>query len=167
MRTHTRLRSAHAPSRPHAPPLYALRLPRSPSSSPIQYFNHVVRRISARTGIVTRVAGTGSAGNDPPGGLARATRIQRPTHVFMDAGSNLYIAEFSAWTGSSEGYDRLRRVSPDGIMHYVAGGVGNTHRGQGLLPHFAALNGLYSVVGDTKGNLLMAEVSGWWLRTGE
>ncbi|MDC0766763.1 NHL repeat-containing protein [Streptomyces sp. HD] len=74
--------------------------------------NHRVRKVS-RNGIITTVAGNGTAGYVSDGGPAVATRIHHPHDVALDAAGNLYIAD--------SGNHRLRRVSTNGIITTVAG----------------------------------------------
>jgi hypothetical protein len=55
--------------------------------------NQAIRRVSAATGAVTTVAGTGIAGNSGNNGLATAAQLNNPTGVALDAAGNLYIAD--------------------------------------------------------------------------
>jgi DNA-binding beta-propeller fold protein YncE len=54
--------------------------------------NNAVRRIDARTGIVSTIAG-GHAGDDGDGGPATAAGLARPHGCGLDASGNLYIAD--------------------------------------------------------------------------
>lgn len=77
-------------------------------------FNHRIRRVDARTGIVTTIAGSGQAGFDD-GGLALLARLDHPWGVEFDAAGNLFIAD--AFN------DRIRRVDADtGLIATIAGG---------------------------------------------
>jgi sugar lactone lactonase YvrE len=64
--------------------------------------NHAIRRIDARTGIITTVLGTGTRG-DGPDGDPRACALARPHGVFV-AGSTLYVSDSEA--------HRIRTVAP-------------------------------------------------------
>ena len=80
------------------------------------YGNNRVVRVDAVTGILTLVAGTGTAGNGGDGGLASLTAINGPLGLAMDAAGNLYISEF--------GGNRIRKVDAHtGIMTTVAAGI--------------------------------------------
>ena len=79
--------------------------------------NQRVREVSAATGIVTTVAGTGIAGFSGDGGLATVARLSRPGALALDAHSALYVADV--------GNHRIRRLS-------VATGVVTTFAGNGL-----------------------------------
>jgi uncharacterized protein (TIGR03437 family) len=71
--------------------------------------NHRVRRVSASSGIITTVAGTGVPGNLGDGGPANLAELNSPNSVAVDVSGNLYIAD----TGNS----RVREVTPDGVIH--------------------------------------------------
>ncbi len=55
--------------------------------------NHVVRRIDAASGIITTVAGSGTAGYSGDGGPALAAQFNHPTGVIIDNAHNLYISD--------------------------------------------------------------------------
>jgi hypothetical protein len=66
-------------------------------------------------GIITTVAGNGKHGKpgSGDGGLATSAGLVSPTGVAVDAFGNLFIAD--------EFNDRVRKVSPHGIITTVAG----------------------------------------------
>ena len=76
--------------------------------------NHRIRRVSAATGIITTVAGSGVSGNSGDGGPATAAQINSPNSVAADGFGNLYI---------TDGYSsRVRKVSAaTGAIVTVAG----------------------------------------------
>jgi hypothetical protein len=74
--------------------------------------NNVVERIDATTGILTVVAGTGTAG-DPTDGPATASNLRGPAGVDVDASGNLYIADFLN--------HRVEVVGTDGSLSVIAG----------------------------------------------
>ncbi|HEY9855865.1 MAG TPA: IPT/TIG domain-containing protein [Stenomitos sp.] len=71
-----------------------------------------VRKVDP-SGIITTVAGTGTAGSGGDGGQATMAQLSSPWGLAMDAAGNLYISE-------SVGH-RIRRVDPSGIISTVAG----------------------------------------------
>src|SRR3989441_101947 len=76
--------------------------------------NHRIRRVAASTGIITTVAGTGTAGFGGDGGSATGAQLWTPTGVAVDAAGNLFIAD--------AGNNRIRRVAAGtGIITTVAG----------------------------------------------
>ncbi len=75
--------------------------------------NNRVRRIDAATGIITTVAGNGSAGFSGDGGPATAAQFNHPTGVAIDKNFNLYVGDY---------YNhRVRKV---GLLDCDATGVG-------------------------------------------
>jgi DNA-binding beta-propeller fold protein YncE len=70
------------------------------------------------SGIITTIAGSGDygflhGGFSGDGGSATSATMNDPTGVAVDASGNLFIADFLN--------NRIRRVSPSGIITTVAG----------------------------------------------
>jgi hypothetical protein len=77
-------------------------------------FNARVRRIDGTTGIITTVAGTGTAGGCGDGQAATTAQLDHPTGVALDGSGNLFIADRDT--------ERIRRVDgATGIITTVAG----------------------------------------------
>jgi uncharacterized protein (TIGR03437 family) len=74
--------------------------------------NHRIRKITPG-GIIGTAAGTGEAGFSGDEAAATAARIQRPRGVAVDDAGNLYF--------SDTGNHRIRQVTPDGVIHSIAG----------------------------------------------
>jgi DNA-binding beta-propeller fold protein YncE len=56
-------------------------------------FNHRIRRIEARTGIITTVAGNGSAGYSGDGGPAPQAAFDEPYGIAVDRSGNIFVAD--------------------------------------------------------------------------
>ncbi len=69
--------------------------------------NHRVRKVTP-DGIITTVAGTGVQGYSGDGGPATSAELNAPRDVAVDREGNLFILDY--------GNNRIRRVSPDGII---------------------------------------------------
>ncbi len=83
--------------------------------------NHRVRKISAGTGVITTVAGTGRQGFSGDGGAAVAAAVDSPAGLALDGSGNLYIADTHN--------QRVRRVDAvTGVITTLAG-VGRTGAG--------------------------------------
>jgi sugar lactone lactonase YvrE len=59
--------------------------------------NNVIRKVTISTGVISRVAGTGSVGYSGDGGSATGANLSGPLGVAVDAAGNVYIAD----TGNS------------------------------------------------------------------
>jgi DNA-binding beta-propeller fold protein YncE len=56
-------------------------------------FNHRIRRVEARTGIITTVAGSGEAGHAGDGGPATTAAFNEPYGIAVDHAGNIYVAD--------------------------------------------------------------------------
>jgi hypothetical protein len=74
--------------------------------------NNRVRKVD-RNGVITTLAGTGSAGFGGDGGPAGQAQLNAPTGVCTDAAGNVYINDNSNF--------RVRKVAPSGTISTVAG----------------------------------------------
>ena len=80
----------------------------------VEMQNHVVRRVDAKTGIISTVVGNGTSGFAGDGGKAVKARLKQPHSIALDGAGGLYIADI--------GNQRIRRVDlPSGIIETVAG----------------------------------------------
>lgn len=78
------------------------------------HLNNVVRKIDAISGVITTVAGTGTAGSYGDGGPATAATIIQPYGIFIDKSDDVFIADYY---GAS-----IRKItSSTGIIHKAVG----------------------------------------------
>jgi RHS repeat-associated protein len=105
-----------------------------------------VRRVDP-SGIITTVAGTGTAGYSGNGGRATAAAINQPVGVAFDGSANMYIVEF--------GSHAVRKVSPAGIISAVAGTGSAGYSGDGGPATQAKLYYPFGVEADGEGNLII------------
>ena len=75
--------------------------------------NHRIRKVTPG-GIITTVAGTGTAGAAGDGGPATKAQLNRPYDVKVDSAGDLIIADY--------GNSRIRIVTPNGVINTIAGG---------------------------------------------
>src|SRR5688500_4609040 len=59
----------------------------------VEMRNHVVRRIDARSKVITTVAGNGTAGYSGDGGPATAAQLNQPHSIQFDSAGRLYICD--------------------------------------------------------------------------
>ncbi len=77
-------------------------------------WNHAIRKVDATTGIITTIAGNGTAGYTGDGGLAIHAQLNQPCGVYVDDKENIFIAEY--------GDGVIRRIDgATGIISTVAG----------------------------------------------
>lgn len=74
--------------------------------------NERIRMVST-VGVLSTLAGTGTAGSSGDNGPATAAQLDRPAGLAVDGAGNLFVAD--------ENNHRLRRIAPDGTMTTVAG----------------------------------------------
>jgi len=112
--------------------------------------NQRIRKITASTGIVTTIAGIGTAGFSGDGGLAKAASFSRPTALALDSAGNLYVAD--------TGNHRIRKV--DAVSGNIATVVGNGVQGfagDNQSASSALLDSPYGIAVDTGGNFYIAD----------
>lgn len=86
-------------------------------------FNHVVRRIDARTGTIATIAGTGTRGFSGDGGPATQAELNEPYGVVVDRAGNVYFADRLN--------RRVRRVDASGNISTLAGDGAGKYGGDG------------------------------------
>ena len=113
--------------------------------------NNRVRQVVLSTGIISTVAGNGTAGYAGDGKAATAANLNAPLGLVKDASGNLYIAD--------TGNDVVRQVTTDGNIHTAAGlyGAGFGFGGDGGNPTGAIFD-LPSALGvDASGSLYIVD----------
>jgi sugar lactone lactonase YvrE len=106
-------------------------------------------------GIITTVAGNGTAGFGGDGGPATSARLNSPFGVAVDSSGNLFIADFQN--------HRIRKVDAiTGIITTVAGSgptgfLAGGFSGDGDPATSARLNSPFGVAVDSSGNLFIAD----------
>lgn len=112
--------------------------------------NHRIRVVSAATGQISTVAGTGVSGFAGDGGPAAAAELARPTALAVDAGGNLYVAD----TGNhrvrkiAAGTSQISTVAGDGVEGFAGDGGAATA---------AAIDSPSGLAVDAAGNLFIAD----------
>ena len=113
-------------------------------------FNHVIRKITASTGFISTVAGSGTAGYSGDGGAATSANLNYPTDIALDDSGNLYI--------SVQYSHRIRKVSAlTGNISTVAGTGTAAYGGDGGPATSAQINFPTGVSADAGGNLYIAD----------
>ncbi|WP_161499303.1 NHL domain-containing protein [Flavipsychrobacter stenotrophus] len=111
--------------------------------------NSVIRKVST-SGIISTVAGTGTAGFSGNGGPATAAKINQPTSVAVDDTGNIIFTD--------DANNMIRKINTSGIISTIAGtGTGGYFGDLGLAVN-AQLNSPSGVATDHKGNVFIADV---------
>src|SRR5271168_5376593 len=97
------------------------------------FTNNRIRKVTVSTGVITTVAGNGTAGFTGDSGQATSAELNEPSRFALDSAGNLYIAD--------SGNNRIRKVTVStGVITTVAG------------------NGTFGFTGDT-GQATSAELA--------
>lgn len=119
-------------------------------------WNHRVRKVAATTGVITTIAGNGTAGAAGDGGNASGAQLNRPSGLAFDRAGNLLI--------SDTGNQRVRRidavngdVSATSPISTVAGNGLTAFAGDGGPAVLAALSSPVTVAVDAADNLYIAD----------
>jgi uncharacterized protein (TIGR03437 family) len=115
--------------------------------------NHRIRAISTG-GIVSTVAGGGEYTGD--GGPATNARLSLPYRCAIDSKGNLYISDYSE--------NRVRRVSPGGIISTLAGTGIAGFGGDGGPAANALVDGPMDIAVDSSDNIYFADLNNGRLR---
>lgn len=111
--------------------------------------NSVMRKVDA-AGIITTMAGTGTAGFSGDGGPSTAAKLNFPQGIAVDTAGNVYIADLYN--------SRIRKINvATGIISTVAGNGAATFSGDGGPATDAALWDASAVAVDTNGNLFISD----------
>jgi len=110
--------------------------------------NNRIRKVTPG-GTISTVAGTGTAGSAGDGGPATKAQLNRPYDVKVDSAGDLYIADY--------GNSRIRMVTPDGIIHTIAGGSGPGYTGDGGAAVGAEINQPTGIALAANGTIYIAD----------
>ena len=111
-------------------------------------FNNRIRKVT-RTGIISTVAGGTLSGFDGDGGPATSALLNAPFGVEIGPDGSIYIADTFN--------NRIRKVSPAGIITTIAGSSSFGYGGDGGPAISAEMNSPSSVKLDAWGNVLVAD----------
>ena len=110
--------------------------------------NHRIRKVDTR-GIITTVAGNGTAGFSGDGGKATQAQLNLPSGVAVDDKGNIYISDRSN--------NRVRVVDNKGTITTFAGNGGDRYSGDSGPATKAQLSKPFGLALDKKGNLYIAD----------
>ncbi len=112
--------------------------------------NNVVREVNLKTGIITTVGGTGTAGYSGDGGPATAASLSDPDGIALNGSGNLFIADTNN--------NAVREVNlKTGTITTVAGTGAQGDSGDGGPAISAEVNAPEGIAVDGSGNLFIAD----------
>jgi streptogramin lyase len=114
------------------------------------YGDNCIREVNTN-GIITTVAGNGTAGYSGDGGEAINAELAFPWGVAVDGAGNLFIAD----TGNSV----IRKVDTNGVISTVAGNGTNGYTEDGVAATNTTLDDSDGVAVDALGNLFITDTS--------
>lgn len=119
--------------------------------------NYRVRKITAATGVITTIAGTGTYGFSGDGGAATAAQLANPEGLAVTSTGDLYVAQQAS--------NLVRKIAAGGTITTVAGesnryGFG----GDGGKATSAQMNGPSAVVVGGSGDLFIADTGNMEVR---
>jgi len=116
-----------------------------------EQINNRIRKISTN-GIITTIAGNGTAGYSGDGGKAIFAEINNPSAITIDNNNNLFIAD--------AGNYRVRKIDSNGIITTVAGNGIVGFSGNGVKATLAEINIVFGLAVDNLGNLYISDCNG-------
>ena len=117
-------------------------------------FNNRVRKVDAVTGLISTVAGNGTAGFGGDGGAASVAMLNEPGDICFDHSGNLYIED--------NGNYRIRKINTSGIISTIVGNGTGGYSGDGGPADSAEISDNYGICADTNGNIIFGQ--DYWFR---
>ena len=115
----------------------------------VEMRNHIVRRVDAKTKIISTVVGTGVEGFSGDDGLATKAQLRQPHSIQFDERGDLYICDI--------GNRRIRKVEmKTGVISTFAGNGESGPTPDGAEIGSVSLNGPRAIDFDRDGNLWLA-----------
>lgn len=119
--------------------------------------NHRIRKVDAKTGLMTTFAGNGSVGFSGDGAAATNAQLNSPSGLTIHSNGDFYIAD--------SGNNRVRKIdAKTGIITTFAGNGSSTFAGDGGQASQASLRFPISLVFDNTGNLFIGDLSNHRIR---
>jgi len=112
------------------------------------YQNMRIRKVNT-SGIITTIAGNGTAGYSGDGGVGTTAQLHYPLGVAVDASGNIFIADYAN--------NAIRKLSSTGIISTIAGNGTGSYSGDGGPAISATLFEPDGVAVDTSGNLYISD----------
>ncbi len=113
-------------------------------------YNNIIRKVSASTGIITTVAGTGTGGYTGDGGPATSAQLAFPSGVVTDASGNIFFAD-------QENNVIREVVAATGNIQTIGGNGTGGYNGDGGPATSATLSFPQDLKLDNSGNIFFSD----------
>ena len=111
--------------------------------------NNRVRKVTASTGIITTIAGTGTAGYSGDGEMATAATINSPSAISFDSSGNIYVCE--------RGNHVIRIIKSDNVIQTFCGTGSPGYNSDSIACTSALLNYPTVIRHDSSNNLYLSD----------
>lgn len=112
--------------------------------------NNVIRKVTAKTGVITTFAGTGKGGETPDGSPIKGTPLKGPRSIDFDAQGNL-------WLATREGNQVFKFDLQAAKIYHLAGTGKKGFTGNGGPAKEATLSGPKGIAVGPDGNVYLAD----------
>ncbi len=119
--------------------------------------NHVIRKLTMKTGVISTFAGTGKPGPTPDGAKFAETPLNGPRTLDFDREGNL-------WLALREGNQVFKLDLKSGTIHHVAGTGKKGFTGHGGPAKEATLSGPKGICVAPNGNIYLADTESHSIR---
>lgn len=118
-----------------------------------ELFSQRIRKITASTGVISTIAGSGTGGYSGDGGQATAANIMNPAGLNLDSAGNVYFGDCNDGR-----YNVIRKITvSSGVISTVAGTGSAGYNGDNMQATAATLNFPFDVVFDSSDNLYICD----------
>jgi sugar lactone lactonase YvrE len=117
--------------------------------------NYRIRKVTS-AGVISTAAGTGTRGFSGDGGAATAAQFNLPMGLAIDGSAALYITDLNN--------ERVRKLTPDGVLNTITGNGTPGLTGDGGPAISAELNTPYGIAIDGAGNVFIADTNNHCIR---
>ncbi len=119
----------------------------------VDRLNYAIRKVTAATGLISTVAGTGESSYGGDGGPGNQAQMREPNDCALDGRGGLLIADVQD--------QRVRRLDlSSGVITTFAGNGEKERTGDGLRAPEASILGARAVCADRRGNTYICEREG-------
>jgi sugar lactone lactonase YvrE len=112
-------------------------------------YEHRIRKVNAKTNVITTIAGKGISGFSGDGGAAKTALLSYPVGIVFDEQGNLLF--------SDSGNNRIRKIDTKGIITTIAGTGAWGFDGDGGAATSASLAQPFGLALDEAGNLYICD----------